>query len=334
MYCKKCGKQLKENAKFCTNCGAAVETETKKETLQTRKKGRFFKRFLTCVLFLMLSAGCGTIVYCITQEDSNLVLGWIDKYMVKSEKENVFDDLTDGGEDAAELRDVPELENGAESKSASESRDEAESRSVPESEDEPETKAVPESENEPEQERESETVLVSEETESNELEITCSVEYAEQVNLGSLEQIQISQDMVTQSSYVTSELTPDYNYTGWSAFDKDNISSWQEGAEGIGTGEYVCASWGYECKVKTLVFLLGNHRDSGQYIKNNRPKNLTVCLGNEEFWVEFPDEMRTFAVVFSAPVPASSLKVILGDAYLGNKFPETAISEIGIYQEP
>ena len=40
MYCKNCGNQLEENAKFCSNCGAAAGS-TVKDTSRTAKRGRF-----------------------------------------------------------------------------------------------------------------------------------------------------------------------------------------------------------------------------------------------------------------------------------------------------
>ena len=39
MYCVKCGKEVKEGTKFCTNCGAEIEAqkEEKKEELKDVK---------------------------------------------------------------------------------------------------------------------------------------------------------------------------------------------------------------------------------------------------------------------------------------------------------
>lgn len=118
-------------------------------------------------------------------------------------------------------------------------------------------------------------------------------------------------------------------YPGY-VLDEDETTSWQEGVEGDGIGEWLLLSFDGNWEVQYLDLKLGNWRDSTNYLGNGRPKTLTFEIGNQRFTYEFPDEQREFVLKLDMPVQASSMQVNLDEVYPGNTG-DTCISEIGVY---
>ena len=118
-------------------------------------------------------------------------------------------------------------------------------------------------------------------------------------------------------------------YPGY-VLDGDETTSWQEGVEGDGSGEWLLFSFDGNWKVQYLDLKLGNWRDSTNYLGNGRPKTLTFEIGDQRFTYEFPDEQREFVLKLDIPVQASSIQVYLDEIYPGNTG-DTCISEIGVY---
>ena len=59
MYCRNCGTELTDNAKFCANCGDKIEIETKnKKTIKLDKK-----QGITFAIILLITAGIGLNEY-------------------------------------------------------------------------------------------------------------------------------------------------------------------------------------------------------------------------------------------------------------------------------
>lgn len=135
----------------------------------------------------------------------------------------------------------------------------------------------------------------------------------------------------TQSSNVNP--SNGYSYTVWEALDGDEVTSWQEGAEGSGDGEFIYMTFDREYQVKYLSLKLGNWRNDG-YEKNNRPSHLLFTMGGQEFLYEFSDEKREFILMFDTPVKSSELRITLQGAYKGNKWDDTCIAEVGLYEDP
>ena len=139
-----------------------------------------------------------------------------------------------------------------------------------------------------------------------------------------------------QVSIVSAEATssldqgPDYDNTAKAAFDGDIITSWQDGADGDGTGEVLKVRFSGEEQVSVIVLRLGNWRNLTNFTNNNRPKELTLTLGTESFRLAFEEAMVTHYVVFDRPVSASSLTVRVESVYL-SQFNDCCISEITLY---
>ncbi len=165
--------------------------------------------------------------------------------------------------------------------------------------------------------------------------VTCTVMQAAQADLSGLMKVPVARDHVTQSSYlIQNGGDTSIDNSGWSAFDGQIETSWQEGNVTDGIGEYVTAAFDRPYQIQAITFCLGNHRVSETtdwYRENNRPRTLLLNLDGQEFTVDFPDEKTEFAVVFSEPVTASSLRTTISAVYAGTKYTDTIISEIGIY---
>lgn len=160
--------------------------------------------------------------------------------------------------------------------------------------------------------------------------VTFTVNRISQVNLSGKVRAVMLRDTAVASSYIVqSDATIDNS--AWSAFDGDNVTSWQEGVEGDGRGEYVGVSFDREYQVEAVTFVLGNHRRDDLYIRNNVPRTLAINLDGQVFEVTFPKEMLEQVVVFSRPVPASSIRVTIQDVYPGTEYTDTVIAEIGVY---
>lgn len=73
MNCKKCGKEIDENSKFCKNCGTSVISETnyKTENIENDSNAN-----ILCIFSLVLNYGIGLILEIITYKigyRSNLI---------------------------------------------------------------------------------------------------------------------------------------------------------------------------------------------------------------------------------------------------------------------
>lgn len=123
----------------------------------------------------------------------------------------------------------------------------------------------------------------------------------------------------------------EYDNSVQMVLDGNETTSWQEGVSGDGLGEFLWFSLGSKKKVRYLTFKLGNWRDQERYQKNNRPKQLTIWLGDESYTISFPDEKKEFCVVLSQDCEISSVQIYIDSVYKGTEWDDTCISEVGIY---
>lgn len=319
MFCPKCGNQIKDGSKFCAKCGAKIEEQKagpkntnvsgagktpspdKKPEKKQRKGGKAI--LLALLLVLLLAAGVGAAYY------------------------------------VMQVKDVKQQEKEAELKREERRKEKEEKEEKERKEKEADNKAG--SRNPAETEAAfgeqtgglfgGRTTATTETTAAAEQEpFTCSLVYKNQADFSGLYKVNIQKGNVTQSSFVVQK-NSNIDNTGWSAFDGQSETSWQEGKSDDGVGEYVMARFDSEYQVKMLTLMLGNHRSNEWFIKNNRPKKLSFSLGSQTIEADFPDEMQEFALVFSQPIPASEITVTIRDVYTGTEYHDTVISEIGVY---
>lgn len=314
MFCPKCGNELKDSAKFCTRCGTKIERNKAAAVgVNTEQNGKQTKTVLALQSEPVKNASTGTTPSKMSPKRKNklfLVLlsivalliasgGGATYYMIQKKVSSKQEELS--------------REKGSTKKDTSRK---TESK-----------KEVKKAELETEMETEMETAAASEEIQEN--PVTSNVMYSGQADYSGLTRMNIAKENVTQSSYVMQNEKIDN--TGWSAFDGDVSTSWQEGKADDGVGEYVVAVFDRPYQVKIITFLLGNHRSDSWFIKNNRPKKLLVNLDGKFFEAEFPDEKTEFALVLSEPVSASNITVTIEDVYVGTEYRDTVVAEVGVY---
>jgi len=122
-----------------------------------------------------------------------------------------------------------------------------------------------------------------------------------------------------------------HNNTATATVDGNLETSWQEGVDGYGVGEWLRYDLGGECNVTGISLWLGNWRTYDWYVKNGVPKALTIQVGSETFTVDFPYGQEQQWVVFSAPIPADEITIMIEDYYAGSQYDDTCIAEVAVY---
>ena len=120
------------------------------------------------------------------------------------------------------------------------------------------------------------------------------------------------------------------NYPSY-MFDEDDKTSWQEGVEGLGSGESASVNLEGVYQVNYICFKLGNWTNEKWYSQNSRPKTLSLNIDGELIELSFPDGMEERWVKIENAPKSSYLYVYLGDAYPGTKYEDTCINEIELY---
>ena len=152
-------------------------------------------------------------------------------------------------------------------------------------------------------------------------------------DLTGLSQYPVGAEDTYQSSYAAPSAKGKNVYYASKAFDGLPETSWQDGVDGDGIGEEIGCTFANGCNVKALTLQLGNHRSEDWYVKNNRPKTLTIELGDYSFQVNFSDEMKEHILVFSSPISTSRLNLRVDAVYPGSMYQDTAIAEVGVFYE-
>lgn len=124
-----------------------------------------------------------------------------------------------------------------------------------------------------------------------------------------------------------------YNNSAMVAVDGLLESSWQEGVSGNGEGEYLELYLHGAQPIKYLVLNLGNWRSSDWFYDNNRPKSLTIQVGDYTTTQEFPDGQIEQCIEFSQPIPASKIRLTINSVYEGRDWQDTCIAEVRAYGE-
>ena len=137
-------------------------------------------------------------------------------------------------------------------------------------------------------------------------------------------------DTSDASSYLIQNTSIYYDNQPHSAMDGDIITSWQEGAAGLGIGESLWLGYNYPTKISCLVMHLGNWRTSEIYGNNARPKSFRLRIGSWSQEITFKDGMTVKYVTFSEPCEVDELEFVITAVYQGID-EDCCISEIEAY---
>ena len=130
------------------------------------------------------------------------------------------------------------------------------------------------------------------------------------------------------SSTIVQEKTDNYPML---LFDGRDDSTWQEGVEGYGIGEWV--SWNMDRKynIKYIGFKMGNWASDNYYYGNARPKTIVLTAGDFTGQITFTNERAVQWVELSNEVTADSMRIQINDVFPGTTWQDTCITEILVY---
>lgn len=126
------------------------------------------------------------------------------------------------------------------------------------------------------------------------------------------------------------------SYDASMAIDQDLSTSWQEGIDGYGLGEWIRLTFEETTPVKVIRMNLGNWSSSDKYQENGRPSSITLVMESDgqelgRMTQNLEDVMDNHCITFDTPVECSSIQFIIEDVYPGTKYEETVISELSLY---
>ena len=126
------------------------------------------------------------------------------------------------------------------------------------------------------------------------------------------------------------------NYKVENAID-DNIStSWIEGVNGDGIGEYIEFSSKDTFRVDKIDIINGLSKSEKTYMKNNRIKKVIIEFSDKSQQVyELEDNNVEYQTIHIGGKDTSSIKITIQEVYTdGRLYEDTCISEIAIYGQP
>lgn len=109
-------------------------------------------------------------------------------------------------------------------------------------------------------------------------------------------------------------------------------TAWVEGADGDGTGEWILLELGKMIDVYGINIINGYSTSIEEYYDNNRVKILRIEFSDKSYSdVELVDGEDDFQnIVFNQPVTTTTIKLTILEVYQGDKYDDTAISEIRV----
>lgn len=131
----------------------------------------------------------------------------------------------------------------------------------------------------------------------------------------------------SSSEYTSKKLV---TYEANNAIDEDLSTTWTEGVDGDGEGEYLeLVLVGNRNKIGALKIYNGYIKNEEVFEKNNRVKDAEIVFedGSSETFT-LKDTYKPQYVVFSKVHEGSSLKLIIQSVYKGTKYQDACISEI------
>lgn len=110
-------------------------------------------------------------------------------------------------------------------------------------------------------------------------------------------------------------------------------TSWVEGKNDNGIGEYLLILFDNEYLMNGLCIYSGYHKTEEIYYKNSRPNSLELEFSDGTVQiVELEDLYQVEQVIeFEQPIYTSYVKIIIKEVYFGNTYEDTCISEIQVY---
>ncbi|MCA9492140.1 MAG: discoidin domain-containing protein [Myxococcales bacterium] len=124
------------------------------------------------------------------------------------------------------------------------------------------------------------------------------------------------------------------NYPADNVKDGKASTPWFEGESGNGVGSWIEVDLGGTHNVTRFAILAGDWSSGSAWGKANRPKELQIQWsdGSTDTWA-LNDEWRPQVFTPSSPKSTSSIRLKVNQLYNGSAFPDTAISEILVWDD-
>ena len=138
-------------------------------------------------------------------------------------------------------------------------------------------------------------------------------------------------ETITASSYLEE---PQYGLSHGTAnlMDGDLSTAWVESAEGQGEGEAFTLKLNGTYEVSGFTIYAGYQKNGDIYAKNSRPARITVIFSDGSSQrMELSDINGPQKITFGKPVNTSSIRFVIDSVYPGNKYQDTAVSEISLF---
>jgi hypothetical protein len=121
-------------------------------------------------------------------------------------------------------------------------------------------------------------------------------------------------------------------YAAENVVDNDPTTAWNEGARGA-VGEWVELRLAHEARISRLLVWNG-YQKGVQFAQSGRVKRLLIEAGGRRFTVELLDVRGSQAVDLPQPVRARTIRLTIEAIFQGDRYPDTALSEVEVYGYP
>jgi hypothetical protein len=112
-------------------------------------------------------------------------------------------------------------------------------------------------------------------------------------------------------------------------FDEDQSTAWAEGAAGLGEREWVLLSWPAERSLRGIRLINGYAKSSALFAKNGRVQRIRLTLSDgQSASLSVRDAPEPQLLSLPSPVRVQWVKIEIDDAVRGDKYEDTAISEL------
>lgn len=137
--------------------------------------------------------------------------------------------------------------------------------------------------------------------------------------------------IVTVNVTASSTLEPAAAYQASYLFDSRLDFGWVEGADGLGIGETVKATWKEPHAVTALEIWNGYQRSPDHFEKNGRATRIAVKAAGKRFEFDVPDTMGSSKLTLPEPVSTADLEIEILAAAKGSRYPDLVLTELRLW---